>query len=289
MEYEKILFEKQGRLAFITLNEANRMNPIGIRMQREIVQAIEEINNDDEIRVSIIRGKGKHFSVGYALTDIDPASTVAWQLIEDRKGNMLEDRNRLYTISKRWMNIWESPKSFICQVQGNCLAGANDIALVCDMVIAAEDSRFGHPGVRGIGTPISAPWTYLLGSMRAKRLLLTGDTISGKEAAEWGLITMAVPRDKLEAEVLRMAKRMAAIPNDMRAINKYASNKVIEMMGFRESIISYCELNAIGHFMPTVKEFWARVGKDGLREALKWRDRDFEEIEEFSSYQNKSE
>jgi enoyl-CoA hydratase len=88
---------------------------------------------------------------------------------------------------------------------------------------------------------------------------------------------MAVPGEKLESEVLRMAKRMAAIPNDIRAINKYASNKVVDLMGFRDSIVAYAELNAMGHFMPTVKEFWARVGKDGLRAALKWRDRDFEE------------
>lgn len=276
-EYQKILFEKQGRLAYITLNQPDRMNPIGIMVQREIVQAIEEINNDDEIRVAIIRGAGKHFSAGYDLEDIDPSSTVAWQLIEDRKGNMLEDRNRLYGISKRWMNIWESPKGFICQVQGRCLAGATDIALVCDMVIADENARFGHPGVRGIGTPISAPWTYLIGSMRAKRLLLTGDTISGKEAADWGLITMAVPGDKLESEVLRVAKRMAAIPNDIRAVNKFASNKAVELMGLRQSIIATCELNSISHFMPTVKEFWARVKADGLHEALKWRDRDFED------------
>ena len=277
MGYERILFEKQGRLAFITLNQPDRMNPIGIRVQREIVQAVEEINNDDEIRVGIIRGAGKHFCAGYDLEDIDPSSTVAWQLVEDRKGNQLEDRNRLYTIAKRWLNIWESPKSFICQLHGFCLAGATDIALVCDMTIADEKAKIGHPGVRGIGTPISAPWTYLLGSMRAKRLLLTGDTISGKEAAEWGLITMAVPGEKLEAEVLRMANRMAAIPNDIRTVNKYASNKAVELMGFRESIISTCELNAMCHFMDTVKEFWARVGKDGLSAALKWRDRDFEE------------
>ena len=277
MEYERILFHKEGRLAFITLNQPDRMNPIGIKTQREIVTAIEDINNDDEIRVAIIRGAGKNFSVGYDLDDIDPASTVAWQLVEDRKGDPIEDRNRLYTISKRWMNIWESPKSFICQLHGHCIAGGTDIALVCDMTIADEKARIGHPGVRGIGTPISAPWTYLIGSMRAKRLLLTGDTISGKEAADWGLITMAVPGEQLEAEVRRMANRMAAIPNDIRAINKYASNRVVELMGFRESILVYCELNAMGHFMTTVKEFWARVESDGLNAALKWRDRDFEE------------
>lgn len=276
-EYQKIIFEKQGRLAYITLNQPERQNPIGIRAQREIVQAVEEINSDDEIRVAIIRGTGKHFSAGYDLDDIDPSSTVAWQLIEDRKGNMLEDRNRLYNISKRWMAIWESPKSFVCQVQGNCLAGATDIALMCDMVIADEKARIGHPGVRGIGTPISAPWVYLIGPMRAKRLLLTGDTISGKEAADWGLITMSVPGDKLDAEVLRMAKRMAAIPNDIRTVNKYCVNKSVELMGLRQSIIATCELNSISHFMPTVKEFWARVKSDGLKGALKWRDRDFEE------------
>lgn len=276
MEFKKIVYEKKGRLAFITLNEPERRNPLGLAVQREIVGAIEDINNDEEIRVAIIRGAGKHFSAGYDLEDINPDPTVARQLI-DRKGDALEDRHRILNMAKRWLNIWESPKSFVCQVQGYCLAGALDVALMCDMVIADENARVGHPGVRGLGTPLSGTLTYLLGSMRAKRLLLTGDTITGKQAADWGMFTMAVPGDILEAEVLRMAKRMAAIPNDIRTVNKHASNRAIELMGLRESIQTYSELDAICHVMPTVKEFWARVKADGLQAALKWMNRDFEE------------
>lgn len=157
------------------------------------------------------------------------------------------------------------------------------MAFMCDMVIAAEDAKFGHPGVRGMGTPLSAPWTYLAGPMRAKMLLLTGDTIDGKTAAEWGLISRAVPADQLEQEVMNLAERVAAIPNDLRSINKLCSNRAFEFMGLRDCIRDTCEVNSISHYMPTVKEFWERVKRDGLKAALRWRDRDFPENRKKSS------
>ena len=286
-KYEKIIFKKAPPFAFITFNVPERLNPLGVVMQKEVVRAIEDVDEDPSIRVAIIKGAGKCFSVGYDLEDIDPGSTVAWQ-VTDRKRDILEDRLRLWTISKRWLTIWDCKKTVIAQIHGFCLAGGTDVAFVCDMTIAAEDAKFGHPGVRGLGTPLSGPWTYYAGPMRAKMLLLTGDTIDGKTAAEWGLISQAVPSEQLEDEVMRLAKRVATIPNDIREINKLCSNRALEMMGFRDTIRDTCEINSISHFMPTVKEFWARVSSDGLKSALKWRDRDFEEIEEFSSYEKKS-
>jgi len=278
MTFENVILEKRGRLAFITLNRPERMNALGVAMQKEIVQAVGAIEEDEEIRVGIIKGAGKCFSVGYDLEDIDPGSTVAWQ-VKDRKRDVLEDRYRLWEISKRWLTIWDCQIPIIAQIHGYCLAGGTDVAFVCDLVIATEDAKFGHPGVRGLGTPLSAPWTYLIGPMRAKMLLLTGDTISGKQAAEWGLISKAVPADQLEKEVLRWANRMAAIPRDIKTINKLASNRAFENMGLRDCIRDTCEVNAISHYMPTVKTFWEIVKKDGLKAALKWRDRDFEGLE----------
>lgn len=276
MDFEKIIFEKKGRLAFITLNIPDRLNPLGVIMQKEIVRAIEIIDEDPEIRVGILKGAGKSFSAGYDLDNIDPANQGGYGA-KDSKKNVLEDRYRLWEISKRWLAIWDCQKTIIAQVHGNCLAGAMDLALMCDLVIAAEDAKLGHPGVRGLGTPLSAPWTYYLGPMRAKRLLLTGDTISGRQAADWGLITDAVPGDRLEEEVVKLANRVAAIPNDIRTINKLCCNRALEMMGLRDTIRDTCELNSISHVMPTVKEFWERVSNDGLKGALKWRDRDFPE------------
>ncbi len=276
MDYSKIIFEKKPPYAFITLNAPERLNALGVVMQKEIVRAIEDVDEDDAIRVVIIKGAGRCFSVGYDLEDIDPASTVAWQVL-DRKRDVLEDRNRLWTISKRWLTIWDCQKTVIAQVHGRCLAGGTDVALVCDLVFASEDSEWGHPGVRGLGTPLSGPWTYLAGPMRAKMLLLTGDTIDGKTAAEWGLISKAVPADQLEQAVMTMAERVAAIPNDIRAINKMCSNRAFEFMGLKDCIRDTCEVNSMSHYMPTVKEFWERVKAEGLKKALKWRDRDFPE------------
>jgi len=276
MDYTRIIYEKKPPYAFITLNVPERLNPLGVVMQKEIVRAIEDVDEDDAIRVVIVKGAGRCFSVGYDLEDIDPGSTVAWQA-SDRKRDILEDRYRLWGISKRWLTIWDCQKTVIAQVHGLCLAGGADIALVCDIVIAADDAKLGHPGVRGLGTPLSGPWTYLAGPMRAKMLLLTGDTIDGKKAAEWGLVSLAVPAEQLEETVMNMAERVAAIPNDIRTINKLCSNRALEFMGLRDCIRDSCEVNSISHYMPTVKEFWERVRRDGLREALNWRDRDFPE------------
>ena len=210
--------------------------------------------------------------------DINPGSYVDWD-VKDHKRDILEDRYRLWEVAKRWLTIWDCQIPIIAQVHGYCIAGGTDLALCCDLVVASDDAKFGHPGVRGIGTPISAPWTYLVGPMRSKMLLLTGDTISGKQAAEWGLISKSVPPKELEQETLRLANRLAAIPRDIKTINKLVCNRALENMGFRDSIRDTCDMDSMSHYMPTVKTFWEIVRKEGIKAALKWRDRDFEGLD----------
>jgi enoyl-CoA hydratase len=195
-----------------------------------------------------------------------------------RERTILADKHRLEAIAARWLSLWECSKPVIAQVHGMCLAGGTDMALLADVVIAAEDAQIGHPGVRGIGTPLTQMWAYLIGPMRAKMLMLTGDTISGKQAADWGLVAKAVPSDQLETEALRLARRMAAIPVELLSINKTLVNRVIENMGLRQSIQNACELDSMSHFTPPVQEFWEILNTQGLKAALKWRDRDFEDV-----------
>ncbi len=269
MKFETIIYETGSRLATITLNRPDKFNALSIEMQKEIVAAIRAAEADSDIRVIIIKGAGKGFSAGY---DIDPNSTVAY-----RDRSIIEDRNRLKDVSDRWMTLFDCQKPVIAQIHGVCLAGGTDMSLLADVVIAAEDAKIGHPGVRGIGTPLTQMWVYLMGPMRAKMLLLTGDTISGKEAAEWGLVAKAVPASELENEVQRLAERMAAIPSDLLCINKFVVNRAVEKMGLKPSAVAACELDSISHFTPTVEKFWEIVNADGIKAALKWRDRDFPE------------
>jgi enoyl-CoA hydratase len=269
MTFENIIVENKGRLAKIVLNRPEKMNALSVGMQKEIVRAVQAMEADSEIRVIIIKGAGRAFSSGY---DIDPGGTVA-----NRQGTILEDRKRLEDVAGRWLMLWDCQKPIIVQVHGLCLAGGTDLALLADVVIASEDAQIGHPGVRGIGTPLTQMWTYLIGPMRAKMLLLTGDTISGRQAADWGLVAKAVPDDQLEGEVWRLAGRMAAIPLDLLSVNKFAANRALEVMGLRQCIRAACELDSISHFTPTVKRFWEIVNAEGLKQALKWRDRNFKE------------
>lgn len=269
MEFKHILLDKRDRLAIIVLNRPNKLNALSVELQEELVKAVGIAEQDSGIRVIIIKGAGRAFSAGY---DIDPASTVAY-----RQRNILDDRKRLIDVARRWMTIWYCQKPIIAQIHGICLAGGTDMALLADVAIASEDSQMGHPGVRGLGTTLTQMWAYLIGPMRAKMMLLTGDTISGKQAAEWGLIAKAVARDKLEEEVIRLANRMAAIPAELLCINKLAVNRILETMGLKQCIMASCELDSISHFTPPVIQFWEIVNSQGLKQALKWRDREFKE------------
>ncbi len=269
MAFNCLILEKQDRIASITLNRPDKLNALSIELQEELVQALKEVESDTDVRVAIIKGAGRAFSAGY---DIEPGGTVAY-----RERTILADRSRLEAVAARWLSLWECSKPVIAQVHGLCLAGGTDMALLADVVVAAEDAKIGHPGVRGIGTQLTQMWAYLVGPMRAKMLMLTGDTITGKQAAEWGLVAAAVPPERLEEEVLRLARRMAAIPVELLSINKLVINRVLENMGLKQSIRSACELDSISHFTPPVKEFWEILNSQGLKAALKWRDRDFED------------
>jgi len=269
MDFNCLIFEKQERLAFIVLNRPEKLNALSVELQEEIVRALKEVESDPDVRVAIIKGAGRAFSAGY---DIEPGGTVAY-----RERTILADKARLEAVAARWLSLWECRKPVIGQVHGMCLAGGTDMVLLADVVIAAEDAQIGHPGVRGIGTPLTQMWAYLVGPMRAKMLMLTGDTISGKQAAEWGLVAKAVPSDQLEDEVLKLAHRMAAIPVELLSINKTAINRVLENMGLKQSIRNACELDSISHFTPPVKEFWEILNAQGIKAALKWRDRDFKD------------
>ena len=143
----------------------------------------------------------------------------------------------------------------IAQVQGNCLAGGTDLALHCDLVVAADDARIGFPPVRSMGVPPTNMWLYHLGPQWTKRLVLTGDTLSGAEAREIGLVVATAPADALDGVVLELAERMALIGRDLLVANKRVVNMGVELMG-RSQLQRFAALNdAIGHRAPEAKAF----------------------------------
>jgi len=171
--------------------------------------------------------------------------------------------------------LFDMHKPVIAQVHGYCLAGGTDVALLCDIVIAADDAQIGYPPVRALGSPVNHMWTYLAGPQWAKRMLLTGDTVSGKEAERIGLVLKAVPPEELEAEVESLADRIALIDVDLLAANKRIVNMAMELMGARTMQRMAAERDAIARQAPVVHEFYGMAKEKGLKAALDWRDAKF--------------
>ena len=271
MTYETILYEAGAGQARITLNRPEKLNAISIQMHHELRDALAAADRDPVVHVAIIRGAGRAFSAGY---DISPPAAEG--ATHAAIGHSLErDIWALEQSLDMRMNIFDMHKPVIAQVHGYCLAGGTDLALLCDMVIATEDARFGYPPVRALGSPVNHMWTYLAGPQWAKRMLLTGDTISGAEAERIGLVLKAVPAERLEAEVDALADRMAMIDVDLLAANKRIVNMALELMGARTMQRMASERDAIARQAPVVTEFYQVAKEKGLKAALEWRDDKF--------------
>ncbi len=173
------------------------------------------------------------------------------------------------------MALFDMHKPVIAQVHGHCLAGGTDVALLCDMIIAADDASFGFPPARDLGALPNNLWLYNVGPQWAKRLTLTGDTVTGKEAAQIGLVLKSVPAKLLEAEVEGLADRLALIDPDLLAANKRIINLGLELMGARTLQRLAVENDARGHLAESARGFVRKVAEKGLKNALTERDAKF--------------
>jgi enoyl-CoA hydratase len=172
--------------------------------------------------------------------------------------------------------VWHCAIPVIAQVHGNCLAGGTDLALHCDIVVAAEDARIGFPPVRSMGVPPTNMWLYHLGPQWTKRLLFTGDTVSGAEAAAVGLVQSAVAAPDLDDDALALATRIALVGRDLLTANKRVINQGIELMG-RSELQRFAALSdAVAHRSADARAFTARAAEVGLRQAVRQRDEPFE-------------
>jgi enoyl-CoA hydratase len=269
--------EQIGFVRRLTLNRPDQHNPLTPRAIREILRAVDAAANDGAVRVVIIRSTGRSFSSGYGYVaeDVEPGDFAPHAAIEGDVSAMLD-------LAAGWARLWECPIPVIAQVQGNCLAGGTDLALHCDLVVAAEDARIGFPPVRSMGVPPTNMWLYNLGPQHTKRLLLTGDTVTGREAQSMGLVVDSVPAEELDQVVLDLAARMALIGRDLLIANKRVVNMGVELMG-RSQLQKFAALNdAIGHRAPEALAFSDRIGELGLRQAVRERDRAFEEPQDGS-------
>jgi enoyl-CoA hydratase len=266
--YQTIRLERSEAVAVLTLARPQRLNAIDRRMLGELQHCLDEVERDEEVRVLVVTGAGGNFSSGFDLKEqmqAQPSGVDAWREILDRDFSTI-------------MRFWHLKKPTIAAVQGYCLAGGCELALSCDITIAAEDAVFGEPELKfGAGIVVMIlPW--LVGPKRAKEIILSGeDRISAPEAARIGLINRVVPPDRLESSALALARHIAVIDPRLVQQTKHAINRSFEIMGLIKALDAALDIDLAieGEGSDDKRKFMTIARKDGLRAAIAWRDSRF--------------
>ena len=268
--YETIRLARAGTVALLTLARPERLNAIDRRMLGELHEALDAVERDDDLRVVVVKGAGGNFSSGFDLKEqmeARPSGPQAWREILDRDFSTI-------------MRFWHLRKPTIAAVQGYCLAGGCELALCCDITIAAADAVFGEPELKfGAGIVVMIlPW--LVGPKRAKEIILTGaDRIGAAEAARIGLINRVVPSAALESAALALARHIAIIDPELVQQTKRAINQSVETMGLVEALKAALDIDLAveGKGSEDKRRFMEIARKEGLRKAIAWRDARFGE------------
>ena len=267
----RVLYERDGRIARITLNRPEVMNAIDDELPVELEAAVEKANGDPKAHVIVLAGAGRAFCAGYDLAYYAQAAgsnagvqKMPWYPMKDYAFMM---RN-----TERFMSLFRSYRPVICKVHGFAVAGGSDIALCSDLVVMAEDAEIGYMPARVWGCPTTAMWVYRLGPERAKRMLFTGDKIDGREAERIGLVLKAVPAGTLDEEVETLAGRLASVPINQLMMQKLMINQALENMGLRSTQMLATIFDGITRHSPEGMAFKRRAEAVGWKQAVNERD-----------------
>jgi enoyl-CoA hydratase len=266
--FETLLYEVRDRKSYITLNRPDRLNAITLEMAREIRAAVNKADEDPAVHVIVLQGAGRAFSSGYDLKRYAEEGASFQPPVWDP----IKDFQMMKSNTDDFFSLWRSLKPTIAKVHGYAVAGGSDIALSCDMVVMAEDARIGYMPARVWGCPTTAMWVYRLGAERAKRMLLTGDTIDGRTAADWGLVLEAVPPADLDSTVEALADRIAGVPINQLAMQKLMINQAYDNMGLQGTQLLATLFDGITRHSPEGRWFQEFAAAHGFSEAVKWRD-----------------
>jgi enoyl-CoA hydratase len=250
----------------ITLNRPEKRNALSNALRAELFNALRNADLDPSVGAIILRGKGKCFSAGYDLAQ-SPDEPLPRHV---SPGEGTWPRH----LVDGWFEMWDMATPIIAQVHGYCLAGGSELATACDLVYVAEDAQIGYPPVRAMSTPDCAYHPWLMGMRRAMEMMLTGDSISGIEAVACGFANRAFPAERLEEEVLKVARRVAQIPRDLQALNKRVVHRAMEIMGARAAIRSATEIQALCFHQRSSREYLGKL-RENVTRALDERDTKF--------------
>ncbi len=245
----------------ITLNRPDKRNAISTPLRVALLEQLRTHDNDPDVRVTIIRGAGPCFSSGYDLSTPLMEGSPFYSAPGD--GQWARQAN------DTWFSVWDLAKPVIAQVHGYAIAGATELASACDLVYVADDAAISYPVVRVASPPDFQYHTVLLGLRRAMELMLTGDAIDGVEAALIGFANRSFPADRLEEEVLAVARRIAGVPSDLAQLNKRSVHRAFDVSGARAAIRAGTELQALARHTDTAHRF-----ADNMIESVKQAQRD---------------
>jgi len=289
-----LIYETEGRVARITLNRPERGNGIVPRMPVELAACVERANLDPAVHVIALAGNGSGFCGGYDLVasaegdmgglgegmeappgaPTDPA-TIGANHAPETNWDPVVDYQFMSRNVRGFMSLFHSDKPVLCKVHGYCVAGGTDMALCSDLLTIGADAKIGYPPARIWGSPTTAMWAARLGPMRAKRLLLTGDSLSGEQAAEWGLATEAPPPEQLDECFEALLERVARLPINQLVMMKLLVNQSLYSQGLHQTQLLGTFFDGAARHTEEGHEFVRRAAEGGFKDAVRQRDEPF--------------
>ena len=253
----------------LTLNRPAKLNALSGPLVVALLDALDAAIRDPQVRVIVLEGAGRAFSAGYDLTEE----------AEGGVGGPVGWRRLLAVDVEATLRVLDCPKPVIAQIHGYALAGGLELAMACDLIVAAKGTKVGEPEIRYGSAPVTLLMPYLIGQKKTRELLLTGDLIDAAEAERIGLVNRVVPAERLSAEVDALADRLARTPPEVMAPTKLMLNRAMDAAGFRLAVEAGIDIGAIVNAAdtPEQREWDMIVGRDGLKAALAWRDRRYDE------------
>lgn len=273
-EFETLLYRSDGAVATITLNRPDQLNTIVPPMPDEIETAVGHADRDPQVKVMVLRGAGRAFSGGYDFG----GGFEHWDASMNTDGRWDPGKDFAFVTGRataptgKFMSIWRASKPVIAQVHGWCVGGASDYALCADIVIASDDAVIGTPYARMWGTYLTGMWLYRLSLAKAKWHSLTGEPLTGVEAAAVELINESVPFERLEARVAEVAAKLARIPLSQLQAQKLIVNQAYENMGLASTQTLGGILDGLMRNTPEALDFIATAEAQGVRAAVERRD-----------------
>jgi enoyl-CoA hydratase len=298
-ESAAVLYEADGRIARITLNRPERGNGITRALVEQLVESVERADLDPAVHVLVLSGNGPGFCGGYDLVEsaegmgARDAVTVPAGVERPPAGSPLDPRVLAanhdpdatwdpmidYAMMSRnvegFMSLFRCGKPVVCRVHGFCVAGGTDMALCSDLLVISQDAKIGYPPARVWGSPTTALWAHRVGAQRAKRLLFTGDSLSGREALEWGLAIEAPPAEELVQRTEVLLGRIARVPVNQLMMMKLLVNQTLYAQGLHATQLLGTVFDGITRHTAEGYAFQRRAAEAGFREAVRERDDPF--------------